>query len=308
MNIDYKEVEQKFIQMREDDFSKEILIPLFSRMFNGRVEFVGGAVEKGRDILIEDIDGFGLTEYIGIQVKKIKPKVNSSSNSFQQLLTQLDQCRDESVIDRNAKTTKITKVCFITPYLISQRILDSHSGAFKKIHDKGVKIFDGKQIVNFIDTHYPDLLSTVYSDGEIIQKRLSSQLNNSVLMKALNIEKSKTLCEIYCDIKISIGNVSQDSYLDSDISVVKEYFELSLRSGEIDRIKNTSSGFNDYFYSELLEADSFAQIDLFFERIERIKEELTSSRSLAQTIRESVNDMIQKSKFIIRYPKSTRAC
>jgi hypothetical protein len=34
------------------------------------VEFVGGGIEKGKDIVIYKRDDFGFDEYIGVQVKK----------------------------------------------------------------------------------------------------------------------------------------------------------------------------------------------------------------------------------------------
>ena len=84
---------QNLAELKENDFSKKILVPLFEKIYGCRVAFTGGGCEKGRDIIIYYKDPLGHDEFIGVQVKKLHATPNSSSNSFQQLLSIADTYR-----------------------------------------------------------------------------------------------------------------------------------------------------------------------------------------------------------------------
>lgn len=62
---------EKLNKYPENELSKKIIVPLLSKMYSkSKVEFTGGGIEKGRDIIVYNKDSFGFDEYIGIQVKK----------------------------------------------------------------------------------------------------------------------------------------------------------------------------------------------------------------------------------------------
>lgn len=76
--------------LKEDDFSKNVLKPLFESMSFSRVDFVGGPYEYGKDLVaIHDIPLKGTCIYV-IQTKKIGEKSNTSEkNILSDLIIQL---------------------------------------------------------------------------------------------------------------------------------------------------------------------------------------------------------------------------
>ncbi|EDO2875298.1 hypothetical protein CX823_12350 [Salmonella enterica subsp. diarizonae serovar 61:k:1,5,7] len=68
--------------LKEDDFSKNVLKPLFESMSFSRVDFVGGPYEYGKDLVaIHDIPLKGTCIYV-IQTKKIGEKSNTSEKKI----------------------------------------------------------------------------------------------------------------------------------------------------------------------------------------------------------------------------------
>jgi len=197
---------KKIQSMPENNLSREILKPLFSKIFKCKVEFSGGGIEKGRDLIIFKKCDTGLfDEYISVQVKKSIFTPNSNKNSFQQLLNQLNQAIKEDVIDHKGNKIKTSKIIFITPYTISERTYDTHKGALKEITSLGVKIIDGASLIPLIKDHAPDLYKFITGESEL-PKKINSTLTNEPLMKALSIKNHKDIDEIHCESSINIGN------------------------------------------------------------------------------------------------------
>lgn len=197
----------KIISMAENELSKKVIIPLFQKIYSTRVEFSGGGIEKGRDIIIYKKDELGDNEYIGIQVKKQKLTPNSSIESFQQLINQLSQMKYEGVVDPSTgEKISFKKRIFITPYPISDKAYDSHQGAYQQIIKDGVKIIDGHELISLLSKHMPALAREIVGDTTYIGDIINSELSNKILMKALNLHNTRQLCDIYCETSLVAGN------------------------------------------------------------------------------------------------------
>lgn len=234
-SISDKDIEARLLALNEDDFSKSILVPLFSTIYGGRVEFVGGRVEKGRDILIHKEDELGDYRCIAVQVKKIKWGENSSKNCFSTLLTQLRQANEEPVIRWDGGNEALVhSFIFVTPHFIGQRVLDSHRGAFKKAVDgKEVKILDGRKIAELIKKHKPNLLQCLFDHNLGIAENIYGKLNNSDLMTAMGVSKLKDIKKIYCQSNFIIGGVHYEKYIENTLKSVSEV-GLRLKGEEIE--------------------------------------------------------------------------
>ncbi|WP_210523981.1 hypothetical protein [Pantoea ananatis] len=80
-------------KMKEDDFSRNIIKPLFESMDFSRVDFVGGPYEEGKDLIAEYSAPLKGNQVYVIQTKKIGECANTSEkNIFSQLILQLQQC------------------------------------------------------------------------------------------------------------------------------------------------------------------------------------------------------------------------
>jgi len=225
--IDNKALQDKFISMHEDVFSKTIVKPLLEKMFNAKVEFVGGHGEKGKDLIVHNKDQFNFPDTKGIQVKKISPKINSAIRSFQQLINQISQMKFEGIICEETGNELIIKDrIFITPYLIGQKVIENHKGAFKTLLNENIKIIDGYRINELLNIHFPELIYKVLDDKDIIKSNVVPMLNNSMLMKALSLNKTENLCDIYCDVKFEIGSKKYLKYFKNKLTSKDESLNI----------------------------------------------------------------------------------
>ena len=208
LDVSAQDIEKKLVSLQENELSQTVLVPLLKEVYGARVEFTGGLYEKGRDIVIYKKDELGELEPIAVQVKKISPSANSQSRSFQQLLNQLSQAQDETIIDpETSHEIAIKKVLFITPYLLEQKVIDTHRGAFSKARLIGITIVDGFKLITLLKEKAPFLLNSLLENEQLLKSYVSPKLTNSLLMKALNMGTGKKVCDIYCDIDFTFGNI-----------------------------------------------------------------------------------------------------
>lgn len=303
--ISDSEIEAKLLAMREDNFSQNILIPLFKKIYNGRVEFVGGIVEKGRDILIQYSDQLGNLKRIGVQVKKIQPKVNSSQNSFQQLLNQVSQMKMEGVVDRQTSNkVKINECIFVTPYLIGERLLDSHNGAFKIISEEhSTSIVDGYKLIELLKHHHPDLIEQLLDSKELIQNKIFPKLSNQTLMKALNFDKVKNLCDIYCDINFEIGSKAHLYFLNKRLITDEKTLKVRVASNKIEAANSENEALYNICEIYLFNVEQLKEaLDVTNKRAFLLKE-AEGLRESAETPLNKIKKIISTSKFSNEYPK-----
>ena len=248
----------KLQTLQENDLSKRILKPLLGAIYNCKVDFVGGGPEKGRDLLIYHRDPLGDARYIGVQVKKISPNSNSSdSRSFQQLITQLDQMKSEPVVEpETGSEINLDQLLFVTPYVINQKELDSHKGAYKLLLEKEVKIIDGDKVVNLLDRHAPHLVGEIFDHDTQIDHIISSTLNNQALMRALDTNLNREIVATYCELSFQAGGKHLDRYMNNGLSVNTTDPVISFKGREIEDIGKENTCVSESYALEILTRES----------------------------------------------------
>jgi hypothetical protein len=290
------------IEYQENDLSKEVIVPLFKKIFNSRVEFTGGGIEKGRDILVYKKDEFGFNDFIGVQVKKLKATPNSSTNSFQQLLVQLTQMKSEGVVDQfTGQKVKLSNLIFVTPYQISDRSFDSHTSAYKAVLDIGVKIIDGQHLLGLIKENMPEIIHKITGDKSYIGEKVKMKLSNEVLMSALNFNTKKKLCDIFCETSLIAGNRSKGSEnVHSYYKVRSHYFELDIpvldEAIKHDQILQKELG-THFFEKEGLKLaiDSFSEL-------KHLENDIRLTTTEIEKVNSTIIRQIVQSKFRDKYP------
>jgi len=63
-------------KLHEDDFTKSVLVPLFKKMGYFDVQFNGGVVEEGKDLIAFKDEEFGSYSVTVVQSKKVEKKVS----------------------------------------------------------------------------------------------------------------------------------------------------------------------------------------------------------------------------------------
>lgn len=224
--------------LKEDDFSKRILKPLFESMSFTRVDFIGGAYEEGKDLIASLEIPLRETMVYVIQTKKIGVNANTSEkNVLSSLITQLRQCFTKKINLHNGKSQLPDAVYLASPFQINQRLLD-------EIHEqlcmdtKKVEILDGPTLIAQIKKYKPSLLEGLLTISDKLQIQDIQQLNNLELIAAINQKSSIDELNCYSDLAFFMGAIDSNILLDSSFVIKK------------DEIKFTKSSW-DFFKKEI---------------------------------------------------------
>lgn len=219
-------------KMKEDDFSKKVLKPLFESMGFYRVDFVGGPYEQGKDLIaLYKVPLKGDSIYV-IQTKKIGEKANTSEKAIlSDLITQLRQCITKKIKLHNGEEKKPDYVYLATPYQISNRLLNEiHEQLI--IENKSIEILDGPKTINLIKEYNPEILTSILSIESKILIQDISQLQNLELISALNQKDLFNNVNCYNDLAFFMGSIDSNILLDSDISFSNEQKILTVNQWE----------------------------------------------------------------------------
>ncbi len=235
-----EEIQAKMLSLNENKFSEKILVPLFREIYSAKVDFTGGVTEKGKDFVIQKEDELGDLTVIAVQVKKVKYTANSNIDSFQSLLTQLNQAVLEPIVLDTGVEHFPNIIMVITPHFIKPNILDTHKYAYKEALKKDIRILDGQKIISLIKRHKPclinDLLGHEFSIAEDIYKRL----DNKQLMEAMGLTNKRRIKSFYCQASVYIGNSKLINYFNNKIDSRSEVGS-SIKLNDINVITNLAS-------------------------------------------------------------------
>ena len=293
------------IKLKENDLSKDILVPLFKHMYGARVEFTGGGPEKGRDIVIYRKDPLGFDDFIGIQVKKIKATPNSSTNSFQQLLTQLEQLKNEKVVDQlSGKKIRFRQLYFVTPYTIFDRAYDTHHGAYESIIEQGITIIDGPRLEILIRKHTPFLVSSIIGADNFIENQIKPRLTNKELMTALNFSTVKNICDIYCDSSFIAGN-KQNGDLFNKYYMPNKSPEIEINFSEVDKLDKYNNIIINALDTELVSSETLNYSKREFSSLKASESQKIKLQARSTSLRSQIINITSLSKFRDFYPTQT---
>jgi hypothetical protein len=134
--------------MREDDFTKKILKPLFEAMGYERVDFNGGPLERGRDLIAQiRIPPRKQLRVTYVQSKKVDSIQNTSTAAkLSTLIHQLRQCCTGSVTTLSGEKLSVDSVFLACPEQVSNRLLEELDTQLNMIQPK-VEILDGPAII-----------------------------------------------------------------------------------------------------------------------------------------------------------------
>lgn len=198
----------KLQTMNEATFTIEALIPLFKKL-GFQVDYHGGQAEGGKDFICRKGGDFGFEETCVVQVKKIKPSAAvGKSNSFAGIVSQLQQAAEKKVPSLSGRIQLPTNIYFITPYEINTRALESRFEGVASLTPRGVRILDGRSVVEQLIIHLPDLVEKICGEGFVFKQKLLSNISNADLLSALEYGGEKKITDFYCDLDFGVGKVT----------------------------------------------------------------------------------------------------
>jgi len=206
-------------KMREDDFSKEILIPLFYKIGYQFVDFHGGPYELGKDIVAHKENEFGQLEVTVIQSKKLKTeKTSASSKFFGDVVHQLRLCKTKKIACSDGKERTPTKILFITPFNINTRHLAEQ---FEAIQLDGITLIDQSGLNKLLEKYWPDVFNTAEDSLTQAIKIESDDITNLELYRALHIESKTCYADYYSDLNFFVGETESRKVFSSRIKTKK---------------------------------------------------------------------------------------
>ena len=198
----------KLQAMSEAEFTELSLIPLFKSM-GYKVDYHGGPAEGGKDLICRKGGDFGFDEISVVQVKKTTASAAAGkSNSFSGIVTQLQQAVEKKVPSLSGISQLPSHVYFITPYEIDTRTLESRFEGFASLAPRGVRILDGRAVVNALVRLLPELAEQLCGQSFAIETRLLANISNADLLSALNYSNEKRISDFYCDLDFGVGKIN----------------------------------------------------------------------------------------------------
>ena len=188
--------------MREDDFTKDILIPLFYKLGYEKVIYNGGVNENGKDIICWKTDEIGDKEVTTVQVKMKDLSTSSSSNSsFSTVINQLHQASEEAIKNEDGLEYLPSVVYYISPVIIRTRELETR---FKPVStNTKLKMIGGDKLYKLMNMHMPEYINKLTGNVDSLQETLISEICNDELFSALNIFDKKEAVEYYSNLDIN---------------------------------------------------------------------------------------------------------
>lgn len=208
---------KKIELMHEDDFSRDIVIPLLKKMGYEFTDFNGGSYELGKDIIATKLDDFNQIEVTVIQSKMLKTqRMTASSRKFGEIAHQLRLCLDKKIPCTDGFLRFATKVILITPYQIDTRHL---SEQFETITIKGILIIDRPRLQELLIKFWPEIFETAASILGKASNIDKNEIINTELHKALHIEPQENYSEYYSDLSFFVGETESRKVFSSKIIV-----------------------------------------------------------------------------------------
>lgn len=198
-------LQRKFLTMQEIPFTKDVVLPLLEAM-GFSLDAHGGSYEAGKDIIFWKTDEFGDVECGVAQVKKFKAVVSTrKSNSFSDLIYQLQQASEKSVPYLDGQRYVPKRILFITPYPVNARALESRFEKFSQLVANRTTILDGPKLAALLLKECPEVAERLVGHHVSITSATLASLSNDVLMRALGSALGRSVQDFYCDLEFTVG-------------------------------------------------------------------------------------------------------
>lgn len=201
-----EEIMSKLQSIKENEFTQEILVPLFFALQYERVEFFGGPGEEGKDLVCWKRGEIGDVELTVAQVKRFRPTSQArDTKSFSEIVTQLSQAVEKPLPYLDGVEYLPEKVYLITPFRVDTAALQTRFEAFQALRPRRVSILDGPRLVEQLRKRAPDVLSRFLGIRAKLQATIVPQLTNEILLRALESPENKSIHRFFTDIDFIMG-------------------------------------------------------------------------------------------------------
>ena len=205
-----------FLQgLKEDDFTRSVLLPLFSKLGYVDSVFHGGPYEDGKDFISFKHDAFDKLTVLVAQVKRFRPTRSAAkSRKWGEIVHQLQMAQSKSIPCKDGQSRKPTQVAFITPFILDVRLLQQQ---FEQIQLHDITIIDGAALYRQIQRTWPSLLADIGDVSGKIAATTEGALSNRELFESLKIADDVPFENIYSDLNFFVGRTETRELICSSI-------------------------------------------------------------------------------------------
>jgi len=237
-----------FQEMREDDFTKNILVQLFGAIGYFDVHFSGGVYEEGKDLIAVKEDPFGGFELAVCQSKRYKGNRNKTDRQmFDDSVYQLRQCFSRKIFYKDGREYLPRDVFFVTPYVLEVRLIQEQFEALIP-GDKKVRVIDGGRLYSLINDYCPHVIKEFSGLDVRINHDQPEDLLNTELFSALNISNDIDYSSFYNDLNFFVGTIDSNVLLNSIVGFLDVDVPISGDDwkgvSEVLAKANSKAGFN----------------------------------------------------------------
>lgn len=289
MDSNLKKYLDALCSFREDDFSRMILKPLLEAMGFERVDFNGGAYEKGRDIIAQrrmpPKKGLQVTY---VQAKKIGGIQNTSSAAkLSQLIHQLRQCCLGEITNSDGDKIQPTDVILACPEQISSRLMDEIN---TQLFGMPIKIYpyDGPAIISDIKEYKPELLELLTTIKEKLTSCEEILASNQELLAALKSTSEIDIKDCYSDLQFFVGSFDSNLLLHLDLNVKQKFIDVDKNQWE--NFKKEMDEFSEKYNLRLIKT-TYAEAEHEFRRLKADYEATANTRR-----KRNLSKLIEKNK------------
>jgi hypothetical protein len=217
--------------MKENDFSENILVKLFTKMGYDRVDFNGGILEKGRDIILQKNMPLEPEPHTTlIQVKKINKKQNiKDAGKITNLTHQLYEAIDAGAIHIDGKKIRPNTIILAFPEQVSDRFMEQIKSLMNISERMNIKtlVYDGPKVIESIKTYAPEMLDSIVQKNTKIYDISDAENSNEELSIAVNSYSKKRIQDIYMSLDFFVGSINSNFLLTSNIHFRKEKLKFN---------------------------------------------------------------------------------
>jgi hypothetical protein len=195
--------------LSEYDLTFKVIQPLMSSLGYDRLEYYGGPDEEGKDLICWRVDELGDNELAVVQVKRYKPTRKAADRlSFSEIVTQLSQAVEKEVPSVDAVFHLPRAIYFITPFQVDSKVLKSRIEKVQSLKQHNIKIIDGPRLANLVLSRLPKVTGHICGRTAELERTIIPQLNNDVLMRALDARPGRDIRLFYTDLDFAMGRQS----------------------------------------------------------------------------------------------------
>ncbi|EMI44251.1 NACHT domain-containing protein [Rhodopirellula sp. SWK7] len=195
-----------FCGMEENDFTRNILVPLLRRLGYERVQFHGGPNERGKDVIAFKLDAFGSLEASVFVVKRLsKSAAANDSKNFHTSVNQMQQAAESEIPTYTGSSGKPSEVVFVTPHEISVKLLESRFNKVTELRPNRCKYLDGGKIAELCNEHWPGLSQSLLGSEHSLSAILQTLCNNEAVLKCIGLDTIVPVDCFHVELDCSLG-------------------------------------------------------------------------------------------------------